>query len=121
MSIEERLEAITQTLELTARMQQQRERDLAASEDRREQELAAVKVRTGQELAAAKERTKRLEDQLVVQAELVARFERRVDDWIESAETRLARLEVLSTAVLERIDRFIAGQERNGRENGGRN
>lgn len=64
----------------------------------------------------AEERFRRIEDNLIVQGELVARFERRVDEWKESAETRMARLEVLSTAVLERIDRFIAGQERNGHE-----
>jgi hypothetical protein len=99
MTIEERLEAIAQTLELTARMQQQTEKALAQVEDR---------------TASVEERTRKLEDEMLVQAQLVSRFERRVDAWIESAETRMARLEVLSTAVLERIDRFIAGQERNG-------
>lgn len=99
MTIEERLEAIAQTLELTARMQQQAERALAQVEGR---------------TASVEERARKLEDQMLVQAQLVSRFERRVDAWIESAETRMARLEVLSTAVLERIDRFIAGQERNG-------
>jgi hypothetical protein len=76
-------------------------------------------------LMTTEERVTKLEEQMLVQAELVARFERRVDrfierteQWMESAETRKARLEVLSTAVLERIDRFIAGQEGNGRENG---
>jgi hypothetical protein len=63
------------------------------------------------------ERFKRIEDNLIVQGQLVARLEQRVDIWIESAETRMAKLEVLSVAVLERIDRFIAGQERNGHGN----
>ena len=62
------------------------------------------------------ERLTKLEEQLLVQAELVARFERRTDAfmekteaWMESAETRFARLEVFATPVLERMDRFIAG------------
>lgn len=55
-----------------------------------------------------------VKDSLLVQAHLVTNFERKVDGWIESAETRMAQLEVLSVAVLERIDRFIAGQEPNG-------
>jgi hypothetical protein len=106
MTIEERLEAIAQTLELTARMQQQTERALAQVEGR----TSSLEDRT----ASIETRTRKLEDETLVQAQLVSRFERRVDAWIESAETRMARLEVLSTAVLERIDRFIAGQERNG-------
>jgi hypothetical protein len=71
------------------------------------------------------ERLTKLEEQMIVQGELLARFERRVDqfmqrteEWMNSAENRMAKLEVLSTAVLERIDHFIAGQDRNGRENG---
>ncbi|HEY6293317.1 MAG TPA: hypothetical protein VI455_17335 [Terriglobia bacterium] len=77
---------------------------------------------------ALEERVTRIEEQMLVQSELTVRFERRVEQfmerteqfienmgrWIESAERRMARLEVLSTAVLERIERFIQGQERNG-------
>ncbi|MGA3328549.1 MAG: hypothetical protein ABSF45_29215 [Terriglobia bacterium] len=74
----------------------------------------------------AEERLAKVEEHMLVQAGLVARFERRIDAftekteaWIESAETRFARLEVFATAVLERMDRFIAGQEGNGHKIGG--
>jgi hypothetical protein len=68
------------------------------------------------------ERVTKLEDQMIVQAELMVRLEKRVDlfaerveAWIDTAENRMAKLEVLSAAVLERMDRFIAGQEGNGK------
>ena len=57
------------------------------------------------------ERSAKLEELLLVQARLVASFERKVDQWIESAKTRGARLDALSTAVLERMDRFIQERE----------
>jgi hypothetical protein len=88
------------------------------------------------------ERFAKLEDNMLVQAELVARLERRVDqftedtrEWIKHteawshevqrwvaqaearltlAEARMTQLEAMSTAILERMDRFIQGREGNG-------
>ena len=81
------------------------------------------------------ERVTKLEENMLVQAELLARFERRVDqfmerteewmdrteEWMEQtearmgqAEARITQLEGISTAVLERMDRFIRGREGNG-------
>jgi hypothetical protein len=106
MTIEERLEAITHTLELTARMRQDSEQRLAKFEERTERELASVK-----------DRLTKLEDNMIVQGELVARLDRRMEEfvehterWMNSAENRFAQLEVTTTAILERLDRFIAGQ-----------
>lgn len=71
----------------------------------------------------AEERLTKLEEAMLVQAELMTRLERRVEDWtqntqswIRSAETRIAQLEAISTAVLERMDRFIQGREGNGQK-----
>lgn len=102
MTIEERLNAITQTLELTARMQQ----DFKLKTEER---LAQLQAQFEREQSAAAERLKRIEDNLIVQGEVVARVDRqlgefalrtakwieRTDAWIESAETRLAELQVL--------------------------
>lgn len=74
------------------------------------------------------ERLQKLEDALTVQAELVARFERSVDTWVESAENRFAESQVQMAvfrermtafeqrfdAFLERMDRFMRGREGNG-------
>lgn len=67
------------------------------------------------------ERVAKIEEQMIVQAELVVRLEKRIEQfaervemWVNAAEKRMAKLEVLGTAVLERMDRFIAGQEGNG-------
>ena len=108
MTIEERLEAITHTLELTARMAHE-------SEER----LTRLEAQFEREQAAAAERFKRIEDNLIVQGELVARLDRQLGEfalrtahwiertgaWIESAETRLAELQVLVRTAHERLDR----------------
>jgi hypothetical protein len=67
------------------------------------------------------ERVTKLEENMLVQSELLARFERRTEawmeqtqEWIEQAEARMTQFEAVSTAVLERVDRFIQGREGNG-------
>ncbi|MGH9327157.1 MAG: hypothetical protein ACRD2B_10820 [Terriglobia bacterium] len=77
----------------------------------------------GRKAMTAEERLTKLEEAMLVQAELMTRLERRVEDWtqntqswIRSAETRIAQLEAISTAVLERMDRFIQGREGNGQK-----
>lgn len=71
------------------------------------------------------ERLQKLEGALTVEAELTARFERKVEAWIESAENRFAELHVRTIAFeerfdafLERMDRFMQGREGNGHPGG---
>lgn len=74
------------------------------------------------------QRVKNLEEQMLVQAGLMVRLENRLDQfsahveaWVNATENRLAQnevrmvqLEERHSAVLQRLDRFIAGREGNG-------
>jgi predicted nucleic acid-binding Zn-ribbon protein len=106
MNIDERLEALTQSVELLARLHQQTENEIQ---------------RTQKQIRGTEERVTKLDENMLVQAELVARFERKVDAWIEQAEERMQKseadvteLRAMWTAVIERWDRFIQGREGNG-------
>ncbi|HLI34934.1 MAG TPA: hypothetical protein VKW70_07810 [Terriglobia bacterium] len=83
------------------------------------------------------ERLTKLEENLLVQAQFLDRFEKdthewmkRTDEWMKhtqgwndliqgwvaQAEGRISQLEAISKAVLERMDRFIRSREGNGQE-----
>jgi hypothetical protein len=122
MTTEERFQKIEQTLERTAQVAHETELRLALHHEQMERHREQM----DREIAEVKERQRRLDDSMIVQGAMLARLDRRVEEfvdrtegWMNSAETRMAKLEVLQTAVLERIDRFIAGRDTNGRENGG--
>jgi hypothetical protein len=72
----------------------------------------------------SEERFKKIEGNLLVQSELVARFERKVDAWIEPAEGRItnegniAQLQAMWQGVMERWDRFLQGREGDGHNAG---
>lgn len=112
MSIDERLEALIQSLELMSHRQQDTDLRAAQAEERTAQ--------FERELASVKERQTRLDDAMIVQAELMARLDHRVDhfvastddfvastkEWINSAENPLAELQVLARTSLERLDKL---------------
>ncbi len=107
MNIDERLEALAQSLELRQRMHQDYEQQAAERAAQFERELESIK-----------ERQATLEDNMTVRGELMARLDRRVDEfiahterWINPAENRFAQLEVTTTAVLERFDRLHGGKQ----------
>lgn len=118
MNIDERLEALAQSLELMQRMHQDYEQQAsertAKVEREFEREMEAVKQRQ----AKLEDKMLELEDNMIVQGELMARLDRRVDEfvahterWINSAENRFAQLEVTTTAILERFDRLHGGTQ----------
>jgi len=110
MNIDERLEALAQSLELMQRMHQDYEQQASERAAKFERDFE-------REMESVKQRQAKLEDNMVVQGELMARLDRRVDEfvahterWINSAENRFAQLEVTATAILERFDRLHGGK-----------
>jgi dsDNA-specific endonuclease/ATPase MutS2 len=105
MTIDERIEALTQSLELVVRDQEaQRQwieslRKQAEAHDSRMSEM--------------NRRQQLLADNMLVQGELMARLDRHIDDfvvrvdgWIETGRTQIAELQVLTRAAHERLDRI---------------
>jgi hypothetical protein len=73
----------------------------------------------------SEERFKKIGGNLLVQSELVARFERKVDAWIGQAEGRITQnernvtqLQAMWQGVMERWDRFLQGREGDGHNAG---
>ena len=58
------------------------------------------------------ERFQKIEENLLVQAELVARFERRTEVRLESAEERLDRIQGMIEAQISTVDRLVATVDR---------
>lgn len=114
MNIDERLEALAQSLELMQRMHQDHEQQASERAAQFERELETVKQRQG----TLEDKMVELRDNMIEQGELMGRLDRRVDEfiahterWINSAENRFAQLEVTTTAVLERFDRLHGGRQ----------
>jgi predicted nucleic acid-binding Zn-ribbon protein len=82
MNIDERLEALAQSLELMQRMHQEYEQQANERAAKFEREMESVK-----------ERQARLEDNMIVQGELMARLDRRVDEFVAHTKEFVARTE----------------------------
>jgi cob(I)alamin adenosyltransferase len=93
MTIEERLQAITEALELTARMAQDTERRLAEH-----QEQAA------RDQDVLRDRASRLEETIMRQGEHVAQFADSCRVWIDTAERRFAELQDIARANSKRLE-----------------
>ena len=96
-TFEERLEALTQTLELTVRDQETHRRWI---EDLRQQSQAHERRQADTEAALRTLINLTLEDRSAAQ-----RFTESLRTWTESAESRLAELQVLARTAHERLDR----------------
>jgi len=104
MTIDEKLEAITQSLELMNGEHGDFERHTRERIAQHERELEAVR-----------ERQARIDDNLIVQGEVLARLElrfdrmverqARIDEHMESLVTGMAELQVLTKLAHERLDR----------------
>jgi hypothetical protein len=114
MTIDERIEALAMYLELTAHRQE----DVARRQEDFERRTRERTEQFEREQGRAAERLKRLEDNLIVQGELVARVDRQLGEfalhtahwvekteaWIETAKTQIAELHVLVRAAHERLE-----------------
>ena len=100
MTIEERLEAITQTLELTARTAHDTERRLAEHQEK----TALDQEKTALDMEAARDRATRLEQTMITQGEHVARFADSCLAWIETAERRFAELQEIARTNSKRLE-----------------
>jgi cob(I)alamin adenosyltransferase len=93
MTIEERLEAITETLELTARTAQDTERRLAEHQGQAARDQDALR-----------DRLNRLEETMTRQGEHVAQFADSCRAWIDTAERRFAELQEIARANSKRLE-----------------
>ncbi len=104
MTFEERLEAINQTLELTARIALDTERRLAERQEETDRDQNAARER----ITHQEETMIRLEETMTRQGDQVARFAEATRAWIETAERRFAELQEIARASSKRLEMLEA-------------